>query len=324
MSIMQMISWKVIFGKKKLINNIVIFISVCFLILFNKALAEDNKILLKVNNEIITSIDILNEIKYLSIINDQFKKAETKVQINIARNSLIKEKVKMIELLKYKEDLKIDDNLLENIIIKYFSGLNIKSISDFDKLFKEIQVNPNFIKNKITIETLWNQLIYSKFYKSVKINEDDIKKSILTKKIIREYLLSEILINFNNNEDYSSKIDLVKKTIKEKSFSEAALIYSVSDSVAKGGKLGWISENILNKNIRDEINSINIGEVSNPIVVPGGSLILFKEDIRKIEKKINLDNEIKTIIEKKTNEQLNRLSIIYFNKIKKNILINEI
>ena len=318
---MQMISWKVIFGK---INKILIFIFFCFLILFNKALAEDNKILLKVNNEIITSIDILNEIEYLSIINDQFKKTETNVQIKIARNSLIKEKVKMIELLKYKEDLKIDDNLLENIIIKYFSGLNIKSISDFDKLFKGIQVNPDFVKNKITIETLWNQLIYSKFYKSVKINEDDIKKRILTKKIISEYLLSEILINFDNNEDYNSKIELVKKTIKEKSFSEAALIYSVSDSAAKGGKLGWIRENILNKNIRDEINSINIGEVSNPIVVPGGSLILYKEDLRKIEKKINLDNEIKTIIEKKTNEQLNRLSTIYFNKIKKNIFINEI
>ena len=230
----------------------------------------------------------------------------------------------MIELLKYRKDLKINDNLLENIIIKYFSGLNIKSISDFDKLFGEIQVNADFVKNKIAIETLWNRLIYSKFYKSVKINEDEIKKSISTKKIISEYLISEILINFNNNEDYNSKIKLVKTTIKEKSFSEAALIYSVSESAAKGGKLGWIRENVLNKNIKDEINSINIGEVSNPIVVPGGSLILYKEDIRKIEKKVNLDNEIKTIIEKKTNEQLNRLSTIYYNKIKKNILINEI
>ncbi len=318
---MQIISSKVVFSK---INKIITLILICLLILLNRTLAEDNKILMKVNNEIITSIDILNEIEYLSIINDQFKKTEKKIQIKIAMNSLIKEKVKMIELLKYRKDLKINDNLLENIIIKYFSGLNIKSISDFDKLFGEIQVNADFVKNKIAIETLWNRLIYSKFYKSVKINEDEIKKSISTKKIISEYLISEILINFNNNEDYNSKIKLVKTTIKEKSFSEAALIYSVSESAAKGGKLGWIRENVLNKNIKDEINSINIGEVSNPIVVPGGSLILYKEDIRKIEKKVNLDNEIKTIIEKKTNEQLNRLSTIYFNKIKKNILINEI
>ena len=314
MNIMQIISSKVVFSK---INKIITLILICLLILLNRTLAEDNKILMKVNNEIITSIDILNEIEYLSIINDQFKKTEKKIQIKIAMNSLIKEKVKMIELLKYRKDLKINDNLLENIIIKYFSGLNIKSISDFDKLFGEIQVNADFVKNKIAIETLWNRLIYSKFYKSVKINEDEIKKSISTKKIISEYLISEILINFNNNEDYNSKIKLVKTTIKEKSFSEAALIYSVSESAAKGGKLGWIRENVLNKNIKDEINSINIGEVSNPIVVPGGSLILYKEDIRKIEKKVNLDNEIKTIIEKKTNEQLNRLSTIYFNKIKK-------
>ncbi len=321
MSTMQMISLKVIFGK---INKIIILIFICSLILFNEAFADNNKILLKVNNEIITSVDILNEIEYLSVLNDQFKKTEKKIQIEIAKNSLIKEKVKMIELLKYRKDLKIDDKLLEDLIIKYFSGLNIKSISDFDKLFGEILVNADFVKNKITIETLWNQLIYSKFYKSVRINEDEIKKSISNKKIISEYLLSEILINFNNNEDYNSKIELVKTTIKREGFSKAALIYSASGSAAKGGKLGWVRENVLNKNIKDEINSINIGEVSNPIVVPGGSLILYKENIRKIEKKINLDNEIKTIIKEKTNEQLNKLSTIYFNKIKKNILINEI
>ena len=121
MSTMQMISLKVIFGK---INKIIILIFICSLILFNEAFAVNNKILLKVNNEIITSVDILNEIEYLSVLNDQFKKTEKKIQIEIAKNSLIKEKVKMIELLKYKKDLKIDDGLLKNIIIKYFSSLN--------------------------------------------------------------------------------------------------------------------------------------------------------------------------------------------------------
>ena len=323
MSIMQMISWKVIFGKKKLINNIVIFISVCFLILFNKALAEDNKILLKVNNEIITSVDILNEIEYLSITNDKFKKTEKKIQINIARNSLIKENIKKIELLKYKKYLQIDDKLLESIILKYFTNLNIKSLLDLDKFLREKSINADFVKRKLTIETLWNQLIYSKFYKNVKINKDEIKKSISNKKIFKEHYLSEILIDFDNNQDFNSKIELVKKTINEKSFSDAALIYSVSESSANGGKLGWIKENVLNNKIKSEINSINIGEISNPIILPGGVLILYKEDTRKLEKKINIENEINIIVQKKINDQLKTMSAMYFNKIKKNILINE-
>ena len=320
MSTMQMILWKVIFGKT---NRISILILICSTIIFSHALADNNKILLKVNNEIITSVDILNEIEYLSIINDKFKKTEKKIQINIARNSIIKESIKKIELLKYKKNLQIDDKLLESIILKYFTNLNIKSLLDLDKFLREKSINADFVKRKLTIETLWNQLIYSKFYKNVKINKDEIKKSISNKKIFKEHFLSEILIDFDNNQDFNSKIELVKKTINEKSFSDAALIYSVSESSANGGKLGWIKENVLNNKIKSEINSINIGEISNPIILPGGVLILYKEDTRKLEKKINIENEINIIVQKKINDQLKTMSAMYFNKIRKNILINE-
>ena len=320
MSTMQMILWKVIFGKT---NRISILILICSTIIFSHALADNNKILLKVNNEIITSVDILNEIEYLSIINDKFKKTEKNIQINIARNSLIKESIKKIELLKYKKNLQIDDKLLESIILKYFTNLNIKSLLDLDKFLREKSINADFVKRKVTIETLWNQLIYSKFYKNVKINKDEIKKSISNKKIFKEHYLSEILIDFDNNQDFNSKIELVKKTINEKSFSDAALIYSVSESSANGGKLGWIKENVLNNKIKSEINSINIGEISNPIILPGGVLILYKEDTRKLEKKINIENEINIIVQKKINDQLKTMSAMYFNKIRKNILINE-
>ena len=78
MSTMQMILWKVIFGK---INKIIILIFLLSIIIFSQTLADNNKILFKVNNEIITSVDLLNEIEYLSIINDQFKKTEKKIQI---------------------------------------------------------------------------------------------------------------------------------------------------------------------------------------------------------------------------------------------------
>ena len=227
MSTMQMILWKVIFGK---INKIIILIFLLSIIIFSQTLADNNKILFKVNNEIITSVDLLNEIEYLSIINDQFKKTEKKIQIKIARNSLIKENIKKIELLKYKKNLQIDDKLLENIILKYFTNLNIKSLSDFEKFLGGQSINIDFVKRKVAIESLWNQLIFTKFYKNVKINEDEIKKSISNKKILKEHLVSEILIDYDNNKDFNSTIELVKKTINEKSFSNAALIYSVSES----------------------------------------------------------------------------------------------
>ena len=133
MNIKQMIYLKVSFRK---INKITLTILFFIVFLISDLIAKENKILIKVDNEIITSIDLLNEIKYLSIINDQFKSAEQKLQIQLAKNSLIKEKIKIVELLKYKQNLEINQNLLENIIIKTFSGLNINTIEDFEYYFR--------------------------------------------------------------------------------------------------------------------------------------------------------------------------------------------
>ena len=316
-----MISWKAIFGK---INNSILFIFVILFFFFSETIAKDNKILLKVNNEIITSIDILKEIEYLSIINDQFKKTEKKLQIKIAKNSLIKEKIKVIELQKYNQSLKINEKLLEEVVIRYFSDLNINSLSEFELFFKNNKIETSFVKKKVSIETLWNQLIYNKFQKNVKINQDEIKNIISSKKVLKEYLLSELVMSVDKNDDLIKKIELVKNTISEKSFSEAALIYSNSVSAKKGGKLGWIKEDALNDKIKRELNLISINKYTNPIVIPGGLLILKIDDVREIDKKINIENEIKIIINKKTNDQLNRFSTLYLNKIKKNIFINEI
>ncbi len=305
-------------------NSIFILIILHLLIYINELVAKENKILLKVNNEIITTIDILNEIKYLSTINEEFNITDNNTKIEIAKNSLIKEKIKNIELLKYNDKLQLNENLLENIIKNYFANYNINSISEFELFFKEKKLKSSLVKKKITTEILWNQLIYKKYKDKVKINEKEIEANISNKKKQKEYLLSEILINADNSEKLNEKIELIKNTIKEKSFSQAALTYSMSDTSTNGGKLGWIRESVLNNKIKRELDLIDKGGFTNPILTSGGYLILKIEDLREIEIKIDLNKEIKNIIEKKTNEQLNRYSIIYYNKIKKNIQINEI
>jgi peptidyl-prolyl cis-trans isomerase SurA len=58
--------------------------------------------------------------------------------------------------------------------------------------------------------------------------------------------------------------------------------------------------------------------------MPGGFMILKINEIKKKEKKQNIENELKRIINFKKNDQLNQFSKIYFNKVKINIKINEI
>lgn len=285
---------------------------------------KENKILIKVNNEIITTVDILNEIKFLSIINLEFQQISKEQQIKIAKNSLIKEKIKLIELLKFKKNLKINDNAFEKIVENYFQSQEIKNMEDFEIFIKKKNLNIKFVEEKITIDTFWKSLIYEKFHKNVKINEIEIKKSILEKDKQNEYMLSELVFSLDSNETLVQKLKKIKDTIKQKSFAEAALNYSISDSSSNGGRLGWIKESVLNKKIKNELSVTDIGKITKPIVIPGGFLMLKKENVREIKKSLNINNEIKNIINKKTNDQLNRLSNIFINKLRKNIQINEI
>jgi peptidyl-prolyl cis-trans isomerase SurA len=280
--------------------------------------------LFKVNNEIITSIDIFTELKYLGIINKDLKKTTNNQAFEIAKRSLIREKIKEIELKKLFKEIKVEEKFLNNLLMNYFKSINIKTISQFEKFFISQDIDPNLIKKKISIEILWNQFIYSKFKQNVKIDRKSIQNELSNNVKKKEFLLSEILFNINENEKLNDKIVLLKKEINEKGFSQTALSYSISDTSSKGGKLGWVSETIMSQKIKNEVKKIKVGDHTDPIVIPGGFLIIKIEDIREKDNSSDLNNEIEKIIKDKTNEQLNQFSNIYFNKIKKDIVINEL
>ena len=97
----------------------------------------------------------------------------------------------------------------------------------------------------------------------------------------------------------------------------------MADTSNNGGEIGWVKETAINKNIKNELNKIKIGEITKPLVIPGGFLIIKVLEKRKIENELNIDDEFKKIKQRKINQQLNQFSNMYFNKIKKNIQINE-
>ena len=304
---------------KKII--LIFFYSLSF---FSNAVAIENKILFKVNNEIITSIDILTELKYLGTINNDLNKMPKKQAFEIAKKSLIREKIKEIELKKIFKEITVEDKFLNNLLVNHFESDEIKSIYDFEKYFLLLDISPNLIKKKISIEVMWNRFIFNKFNQNVKINKEIIKNELLTKDKQNEYLLSEIFFTINENEILDKKTNLLEKEINDKGFSQTALIYSVSNTANKGGKLGWVKETIMSPKIKKIIKQIKINNYTKPIVLPGGFLILKIEDIRETDNDFDLNSEIDKIIKKKTNDQLNQFSNIYFNKIKKNIIINEL
>ena len=307
----------------KYIKLIIIIIICSQLIAINVNTAE-NKILLKINNQIITSLDILTELDYLTTINKELKKIEKEKAFEISKNSIIREKIKEIEIKRVIKEIKIEDKILNNLIIGYFKEFEINTITEFENFFLSKDIDPNVIKKKISIEILWNQLIYTKYNQNVKIDKQLIKNSLSNNKKQTEFLISEILFNIDENEDFNKKFLLIDNSIKEINFTQTALVYSISNTANKGGNLGWISESILSEQIYKKIKKLKIGEHTKPILVPGGFLILKLLDFKEVYKEFDIENEVKKIVKKKKNQQLNRFSNIYFNKVKKDIVINEL
>ena len=284
----------------------------------------ENKILFKVNNEIFTSLDVFTELEYLKTINKEFKKIEKQKAIEISKNSLIREKIKEIEIKKIIKKIEIEDEIINDLILSYFKEFNIKSIYDFEKFFLSKNIDPGLIKKKITLKVLWNQLIYSKYNQIVKIDKQLIKSNLLNNDTQTEFLISEILFNVNENEDLNVKFNLIKNSIKKINFSQTALAYSISNTANKGGKLGWIEQTTLSEQIYNNLKNLKNEEHTSPILVPGGFLILKLLDKRETIKDFDVDKKVEKIVKEKINQQLNRFSNIYFNKIKKDIIINEL
>ena len=287
-------------------------------------LASENKILLKVNNELITTIDILNEINYLKSINEDINNLENKKIIEIAKNSLIKDKIKKIVLMPIIKKMEISDDDFKRILISNYSNTGFTKIDEISQHLEKYNIKPKLIRNKMTINAIWSQFIYDKYSKNIKIDIDKLRQDILTNESQTEYLLSEIVFDLKEKQTINEKFNIIKNAIEKNGFENTALIYSISETSTSGGNIGWVSENSINKKILKEITEINTNNFTKPLVIPGGYLILKVNEKRTIEKNIKLEDELNKIIEIKTNEQLNQFSNIFLNKIKKDIIINEL
>ena len=285
----------------------------------------ETKIIHNIQNEIITNIDIKNEFKYLLALNNSLKELDEEKILNISNESVIREKIKKIEISKNFKEIKLNKDYSELLLKNIYSRLNLKSIDEFEIYLKNYDLKVIDIEKKITIDALWNELIIKKYSSKVVINEATIKKELLKNSKIQsiEYQLSEIIFEVENKEEIPKKYKEVVKSINKIGFKNSAATYSFSESAKIGGDIGWINENSLNNNIRENIKTLKVGQFTKPIILSNGILILKLINTKNSETTIDIENEFKKAINYERNRQLNQYSKIYYNKVKKNLDFNE-
>ena len=308
-------------NKNKFLILIIIIIN--FLIVDNLS-ANKIEILYKVENYPITNKDISKEINYLTMLNDKLKKVSEKDLIQYATKSIVKEKVKKNEIVKNLY-LGQNDEVIENQLKILKKNLNLGD-EEFKDLISKLDITENYLKEKIEVEILWNKLIYGIYKDKVIIDalsiSNKLKKDLEDpSNFMEEYLLHEILYTPSKTTDIENNKLKIDNSIKEIGFENTANIYSLSDSSKFGGKIGWVKENQLTKEILLNLQDLKIGEHTDQISVPGGILILFLKNKRQAKLTLSFDDELKKIINIERNRQLDQYSSIYYKKVEINTKI---
>ena len=295
-----------------------------FIFNFNPA---NSKIFIKakVNNQIITNIDVKNEKNYLLALNPNLKNL-SEVDINrYAIDSLINEKIKKIEIEKKFEILQ-NEKIIKKIISDLYSKIGISDLDTFKEYLNNNSINLELVKNKISIEVAWNDYIINKFNNVVLVDEEKIRKKInqlSEKNSVENILLSEIIFTIKESENLEKKFSIIENSIKDIGFEETAKIYSVSDSKKNGGKIGWVYKSQLSNKISNHLDKIKIGEFTKPITTPGGFIILKIIDKKEQFLEIDKNEQFKKAVNFEKNRQLTMYSTLHYKRIYNKAVINE-
>lgn len=299
-------------------------IVVLFAILFStQVLSDEVKIVFKINDKIITNQDIEIEYDYLTLLNKNLENLSENDLRNYAKQSTLNELIKKIELEKYS-NLTSNSELIEQTIKDIYRSLNITNIEDFEEYLASKNLKLNIIEKKIQTETMWNQLIYLKYKNRLNINEEKIREAILNNKSKSErVLLQEIVYKYKDKNDLEKIYKEIVNHINLNDFKDAVLKYSVSESKKNNGNLDWVYLTNIVPIVKKNIETLNKDQISKPIIIPGGALIIKMIEREFVNENIDIEKKLTKNIQDKINQQLNNFSRLYFNKISNDLKINE-
>jgi len=299
-------------------------IVVLFAILFStQVLSDEVKIVFKINDKIITNQDIEIEYNYLTLLNKNLENLSENDLRNYAKQSTLNELIKKIELEKYS-NLTSNSELIAQTINDIYRSLNITNIGDFEEYLASKNLKLNIIEKKIQTETMWNQLIYLKYKNRLNIDEDKIREDILNNKSKSErVLLQEIVYKYKDKNDLEKKYKEIVNHINLNDFKDAVLKYSVSESKKNNGNLDWVYLTNIVPIIKKNIETLKKDQISKPIIIPGGALIIKMIEREFVNENIDIEKKLTKNIQDKINQQLNNFSRLHFNKISNVLKINE-
>ena len=297
-----------------------------FFLLTSISLSSINfQIILKIDNQVVTTYDLEQERNYLLALNPRLNEVDEKTLLDIAKKSIVKEVIRKNEILKYKE-LNLQNSQINTVLEKMINDLNFSNLQQFQNYLMSYSISIDEIRGKIEIENEWKNLIYARYSKSINIDKKSLQSKIdnmSEKEFLIEYNLSEIIFSKQNNNNLKEVEKKIFESINEIGFENTANLYSISDSAKVGGKIGWIRKDNLSAEVVEKLKNLKQNSNSPVIEIGNNYLILKINEIKETPVKIDKKKELEKMIMIETSKQLDKFSNIFYNKIKLNSKISE-
>jgi len=310
-----------------ILNKKIIVLILTFFLFGNFSYSKINlQIIMKINDQILTTYDLEKESNYLLALNPKLNEINKNDLFKLAKRSITKEMIRKSEILKYKE-INLENDQIDNVLKNIIQNLEFSNQSQFENYLNDFDISIDDLREKIGIENEWKNLVYSKYSASVKIDKENLINKIekfSREEVSIEYNLSEIVFINKQNISLKDQSKEILESIKVNGFENTANLFSVSDSSKVGGKIGWVRKNNLSLEINRELDNLKINSHSNPIKVGNNFLILKINDIKETTIKIDKQKELTKMIMIETSKQLDKFSNILYNKIKLNSVISEL
>ena len=149
-------------------------------------------------------------------------------------------------------------------------------------------IDPLTVQQKYTSDLAWSNFISAKFadkFQNIEERVDEEIERMRQNASKPQIKLAEIVLTpsptRNLEQTRALAGEMVAAIRKGASFTEIARQYSVSGSSGRGGDVGWAMSEKLPKSFRDALQSIENGDVTEPVLLDGAIYILRKSGERK-------------------------------------------
>lgn len=241
-----------------------------------------------VNDQIITGFDLRQRMLMIIAMSEVEPTAEDLPQIEReALDGLIDDRLKAQEIARYP-DLKVTDaEVMEEIGAM---AAELRTTGDaYLNILGQVGIRPEAVREQVRVSIGWRRLVGGRFASRARVSKAQVDQAVRQFEEAagkRQYLIGEIYLEAAQTQGgmqgaVNGAQQLIRQMIQGAPFQAVAQQFSDAPSAVRGGDAGWVVEGTLHPALQQALDNLEVGQLSNPIVVDGGVYIVYMRDKRQ-------------------------------------------